>query len=89
MYNLVYLEMASCKLTSLPTNLASYTPNLRVLNLNYNFLSADDLVRALSSGGGLRRLKKLTAVGGRVKGWKLVVGKLVKVLAELEVLDFR
>lgn len=81
--------MASCKLTSLPPNLAACVPNLRVLNLNYNFLSADDLIRALSFGGGLRRLKKLTVVGGRVKGWKSVVGKLVKGLEELEVLDFR
>lgn len=57
--------------------------------MNYNFLSADDLIRALSGGGGLRRLRKLTAVGGRVKGWKAVVGKLVKGMEELEVLDFR
>ncbi|KAG8875276.1 hypothetical protein FRB97_005253 [Tulasnella sp. 331] len=92
LYNLVYLELASCRLTSLPQNLAACVPNLRVLNLNYNFLSGEDIVRGLTtppSGGGLRRLRKLTMVGGRVKSWRGVVGKLLRGLGELEVLDFR
>ncbi|KAG8981599.1 hypothetical protein FRB93_008526 [Tulasnella sp. JGI-2019a] len=91
LYNLVYLELASCRLTSLPNNLAACVPNLRVLNLNYNFLTGEDIVRSLttSGGGGIKRLRKLTAVGGRVKSWKGVVGKLLRGLGELEVLDFR
>ncbi|KAJ7465311.1 hypothetical protein FB451DRAFT_1340797 [Mycena latifolia] len=36
-YNLVYLELANCRLTALPPGLAALAPNLRALNLNYNF----------------------------------------------------
>lgn len=85
-YNLVYLELAACRMTSLPASFAQSVPNLRVLNLNYNFLTGDEIVRAV---GGLQRLRKLTIVGGRMKSWKGVVGKCLRELGELEVVDFR
>jgi len=85
-YNLVYLELAACRLTSLPASFAASVPNLRVLNLNYNFLTGEEVARAVS---GLARLKKLTAVGGRVKAWKSVIAKCMRILGELEAVDFR
>lgn len=85
-YNLLYLELAGCRLTSLPRNFSSLVPNLRVLNLNYNFIEDDEvLVDALK---GLGRLRKLTVVGGRVRGTKSLV-KIVRGMADLEMVDFR
>jgi Leucine-rich repeat (LRR) protein len=55
------LELANCRLATLPPNLATLTPNLRALNLNYNFLED---VRGLE---GLARLRKLSVVGARLK----------------------
>ncbi|KAK2459660.1 hypothetical protein APHAL10511_008305 [Amanita phalloides] len=81
-YNLVYLELARCRLTALPEEMALLVPNLRVLNLNYNFLED---VRALE---GLTRLRKLTIVGSRLKGTKGVI-RLVQRMREAEELDFR
>ena len=34
----MYLELAACRLTRLPAELARLAPNLRNLNLNYNFV---------------------------------------------------
>ncbi|KAJ7725349.1 hypothetical protein B0H16DRAFT_1594654, partial [Mycena metata] len=81
-YNLVYLELANCRLATLPTGLAKLTPNLRALNLNYNFLED---VRGLE---GLSRLRKLSVVGARLKGTKDII-RVVRGLPEVEVLDFR
>jgi Leucine-rich repeat (LRR) protein len=81
-YNLVYLELAACRLTALPEELASLAPNLRVLNLNYNFLED---VRPLE---GLTRLKKLTIIGSRLKGTKALI-RLLQRTPEVEMLDFR
>ncbi|KAJ6557226.1 hypothetical protein DFH09DRAFT_1163435 [Mycena vulgaris] len=81
-YNLVYLELANCRLTTLPPALATLAPNLRALNLNYNFLED---VRGLE---GLTRLRKLSVVGARLKGTKEII-RVVRGLAEVEVLDFR
>jgi protein NUD1 len=78
----VYLELASCGLTTLPDNFARLVPNMRVLNLNYNFL-AD--ARPLD---GLARLRKLTIVGSRFKGSKNLI-RVVQKMPELELLDFR
>ena len=36
-YNLVYLELAACRITELPKNFSDIMPNVRALNLNYNF----------------------------------------------------
>lgn len=81
-YNLIYLELAACRLTRLPEGMDRLLPNLRVLNLNYNFLED---VRPL---GGLKRLQKLTIIGSRLKSTK----PLIRLLAEMpdaEMLDFR
>lgn len=83
LYNLVYLEMAACRLSVLPANMAQMVPNLRVLNVNYNFLS--DVVKPLT---GLTRLRKLTVVGSRMKASKPLVRMLQK-MPEVELLDFR
>lgn len=81
-YNLVYLEVAACRLTSLPHHLALLTPNLRVLNLNYNFL--DDAI-ALE---GLTRLRKLSMIGSRLKGTKPLI-RVLQRMPDVEMLDFR
>lgn len=82
-YNLVYLELAACRLTVLPANMAQMTPNLRALNLNYNFLS--DIAKPLT---GLTRLRKLTVVGSRLKGSKPVL-KMLHKMPEMELVDMR
>jgi len=81
-YNLVYLELAACRLTSMPESLASMIPNVRVLNLNYNFLED---ARPLE---GLTRLQKLTMIGSRLKGTKALI-RLLQRMPEVEMLDFR
>ena len=77
------LSEAACRLTSLPAEgLAKFAPNLRVLNLNYNFL---DDVKALE---GLTRLQKLTIIGSRLKSTKPLI-RLVQRMSDVEMLDFR
>ena len=81
-YNLLYLELAACRLTRLPAELSTLVPNLRVLNLNYNFL--EDV------GGleGLTRLRKLTIIGSRLKGTKRLI-RLLERMPDVEMVDFR
>lgn len=81
-YNLVYLELAACRLTSLAANFSSLVPNVRVLNLNYNFLED---VGPLE---GLSRMKKLSIIGSRVKGTKGLI-RMVQRMGEIEMVDFR
>jgi len=81
-YNLVYLEIAACRLSTLPSNLAILTPNLRVLNLNYNFIED---AQALN---GLSRLKKLTLIGSRLQGTKPLI-KILRGMPNIEMVDFR
>lgn len=81
-YNLVYLELAACRLTALPEGMARLVPNLRVLNLNYNFLED---VRLLE---GLTRLQKLTIIGSRLKSTKPLI-RLLQRTPDVEMLDFR
>ncbi|KAL0960884.1 hypothetical protein HGRIS_005895 [Hohenbuehelia grisea] len=81
-YNLVYLELAACRLTVLPTDLALRVPNLRVLNLNYNFLSD---VRPLK---GLSRLRKISIIGSRLKETRPLI-RILQGMSEVEVADFR
>ena len=81
-YNLVYFELAACRLTSLPPNFSSLVPNVRVLNLNYNFLED---VGPLE---GLNRMKKLSIIGSRVKGTKGLI-RMVQRMGEIEMVDFR
>ena len=81
-YNLIYLEIAACRLTALPPNIATLVPNLRVLNLNYNFLED---VKPLE---GLRRLNKLTIIGSRLKGTNGII-KVLRGCPDVEMVDFR
>ena len=81
-YNLFYLELAACRLTELPADFARLVPNVRMLNLNYNFL--EDL-RPLE---GLSRLRKLTIIGSRIKSTKQFV-RVLKGMLDIEILDFR
>lgn len=81
-YNLIYLEIAACRITTLPQNLSQMIPNLRVLNLNYNFLED---TRPLE---GLTRLRKLTIIGSRIKATKQLI-RLARSMADIEMLDFR
>ncbi|GAA5825295.1 hypothetical protein JCM11251_006925 [Rhodosporidiobolus azoricus] len=81
-FNLVYLELAMCQLTSLPDNLASVIPNVRVLTLDYNFI--DDLAPL----EGLSRMTKLSAVGARLSKAR-PVAKVLSSLVELETVDLR
>ncbi|KIO23898.1 hypothetical protein M407DRAFT_9217 [Tulasnella calospora MUT 4182] len=83
MYNLVYLEMAACRLSVLPENMGKMVPNLRVINLNYNFLG--DIAKPMA---GLSRLRKISAVGSRLKGSKAIVRMLQK-MPEMEQVDLR
>ncbi|ORY32290.1 hypothetical protein BCR39DRAFT_523772 [Naematelia encephala] len=62
LYALIYLEAAACKLSAWPSDFTSRLPNLKILNVNYNFLADLDGVR------GLRGLRKLTVVGNRLGG---------------------
>ncbi|TFY57019.1 hypothetical protein EVJ58_g7285 [Rhodofomes roseus] len=80
-YNLVYLELAACRLTALPTGLARLIPNVRVLNLNYNFIEDP---RPLE---GLTRLRKLTLIGSRIKHARLLV-RILRGMTDIEMLDF-
>ncbi|KAF8606728.1 L domain-like protein [Ceratobasidium sp. AG-I] len=81
-YNLIYLEVAACRLSTLPAELSRLIPNIRVLNLNYNFLSD---ARPLD---GLVRLRKLTMIGSRIKATKPLMRSLQS-MKEIEMLDFR
>ncbi|KAG9051667.1 hypothetical protein FS837_000055 [Tulasnella sp. UAMH 9824] len=83
MYNLVYLEMAACRLSVLPENMSKMVPNLRVINLNYNFLG--DIAKPMA---GLSRLRKISVVGSRLKGSKSIVRMLQK-MPEMEQVDLR
>ncbi|KAI6041446.1 hypothetical protein EDC04DRAFT_2565693 [Pisolithus marmoratus] len=81
-YNLIYLEVAACRLAGLPRELGQLVPNLRALNLNYNFLED---VTALE---GLTRMNKLTMIGSRLKGTKPLI-RVLQRMPELEMLDVR
>lgn len=61
-------------------------PNVRALNLNYNFIETDEVARGLI---GLRRLRKLTIVGNRMAGTKGLVKMLSAMGQHVEMLDFR
>ena len=81
-YNLVYMELAACRLTGLPSNLAQLVPNLRTLNLNYNFLED------VGSLDGLKRLTKVMIIGSRLKSTKPLI-RLLQGLPDMEILDLR
>lgn len=81
-YNLIYLEVAACRLEELPPGLGRLVPSLRVLNLNYNFLED---VAGLE---GLTRMNRLTLIGSRLKGTKPLI-RVLQRMPELEMLDVR
>ncbi|WWD17902.1 hypothetical protein CI109_102347 [Kwoniella shandongensis] len=87
LYALVYLELAACKMSTWPKDFAKKMPNLKVLNMNYNY------VKDLSGVKGLKGLRKLTVVGGRLGGEEGADGRGVmeglKGLTNLEEVDFR
>jgi protein NUD1 len=58
--NLQYLELANCGLETLPIGFGRMTPNLRVLNLNFN------AIRDIKPLLGIVRLKKLHLAGNRL-----------------------
>ncbi|GAA5960591.1 hypothetical protein JCM3765_005867 [Sporobolomyces pararoseus] len=81
-FNLTYLELAMCQVTSLPADIASLVPNVRTLNLDFNFLES------LEPLTGLTRLSKLSVVGARLMKVRPVV-HVLDTLVELESLDMR
>lgn len=82
-FNLVYLELAMCQISVLPADFAAAVPNVRTVNLNYNFLSD------LSPLAGLARLQKLTVLGSRLKSCGRPLVEVLQTLPELELLDLR
>ncbi len=60
LFSLVYLEAAACSLSEWPACFSELLPNLRCLNLNYNFL------RDLTGLQGLASLRKLMMIGARL-----------------------
>lgn len=80
--SLVYLELASCKLASLPAGFASFASNVRALNLNYNFLVD---VAPLT---GMQQLAKLSVVGSRLDGTRMLL-RTLRTLPGLEEVDLR
>lgn len=81
-YNLIYLEMADCRLTQIPKDIGRVIPNVRVLNLNHNFIGD------LEGLGELGRLRKLSMIGSRLRASREIV-KAVRRMGELEMVDFR
>ncbi|KAI0671057.1 hypothetical protein C8Q78DRAFT_1079006 [Trametes maxima] len=81
-YNLIYLELAACRLITLPADFARTVPNVRVLNLNYNFLEDPSPLE------GLTRLRKLTIIGSRIKGAKQLI-RVLRGMKDMEMIDFR
>ncbi|KAK4046693.1 Protein nud1 [Microbotryomycetes sp. JL201] len=81
-FNLVYLELAMCQITTLPADLANVIPNVRVLNLNFNF------VEELEPLAGLTRLTSLSVVGARLSKVRSVAAVLAS-MQELQTCDLR
>lgn len=81
---MAYLELAACKLSSWPDDFARRLPNLRHLNLNYNF------IEDLSGLRGMQGLRKLSVIGGRLgsTSTREVVADL-RGLGTLESVDLR
>ncbi|KAI5824933.1 L domain-like protein, partial [Schizophyllum commune Tattone D] len=84
-YSLVYLELAACRLTALPDAFAGLFPNVRVLNLNYNFLADPEAAKLR----GLVRLRRLSMVGGRSVDFRCVIEDRDSLSLRLMVIDGR
>jgi Leucine-rich repeat (LRR) protein len=83
LFHLVYLEAAACNISSWPTNFAQRAPNLRILNVNYNFLTD------LDGLSGMVLLRKLMAVGNRLGAGGPAAVRGLGGLTELEEMDMR
>jgi Leucine-rich repeat (LRR) protein len=84
LYSLVYLEAAACSLSEWPENFALRLPNLRILNMNYNFLED------LSGLEGLQGLRKLMMIGCRLgEERSSSVMRSVRQIGTLEEIDLR
>ncbi|WVN90353.1 uncharacterized protein L203_105589 [Cryptococcus depauperatus CBS 7841] len=82
LYSLVYLEAAGCKITQWPRHFSVNMPHLKMLNLNYNYLTNLEAIK------GLKELRKLTLVGGRLgDGTKSADTDNMADLGELESLE--
>jgi len=80
--NLQLLEMAGSRLRTLPKNIASLIPNVRVLNLNQNAIPD---IRPLA---GLTRLVKLSCAGNRISNVKKL-GQALERCRAIKWVDFR
>ncbi|BFZ58950.1 Protein nud1 [Savitreella phatthalungensis] len=83
--SLKYLEIAGCGLRQLPSDLALYLPNLRVLNAAHNSLSSTTVAAAISSG--FSRLERLLLQHNRLKDLLPLQSALIH--TRLRVLDLR
>ncbi len=80
--NLKYLELASCGLTSLPSDFGQKIPNCRTLNLNFN------AIRDLEPLKGCGRLNKVMIAGNRLNKLRRTCTALTR-LPALTKIDLR
>ena len=71
-----------CSLTALPSSFALLVPNVRTLNLNFNFLDSIEPI------AGMERLRKLSVVGARLGKCRGVI-QVLTTLPELKSVDLR
>ncbi|KAJ9124711.1 hypothetical protein QFC24_003078 [Naganishia onofrii] len=84
LYSLVYLEAAACSLSEWPEGFGQRLPNLRILNMNYNF------IENLSGIEGLQGLRKLMMIGCRLgEERSSSVLRSVRQIGTLEEIDLR
>ncbi|KAF2238844.1 hypothetical protein EV356DRAFT_504165 [Viridothelium virens] len=82
MYDLHRLELASCGMHTLPSNIGTLAPNLRFVNLSSNAIKD---IRPLAS---IQRLRELHMTGNRLSRTRKVLVVLAK-LKTLTRIDFR
>jgi len=80
---LIYLEVAACSLSTWPSDVRAFAPNLEILNVNYNFLQNLDGIQDLV------RLRKLSCVGAKLGEGSRGVMRGLKGLSSLEEVDLR
>ncbi|GHJ90363.1 hypothetical protein NliqN6_6765 [Naganishia liquefaciens] len=84
LFSLVYLEAAACSMAEWPENFAARLPNLRILNVNYNFLED------LSGLEGIQGLRKLMMIGCRLgEERSSSVMRSIRAIGTLEEIDLR
>lgn len=82
--SLQYLDLASCGISTLPTDFGTKFPNLRGLNLNFN------AIKDITALVGIVRLHKLLVAGNRIIRMRKSI-QILKVIGgkTLSVIDFR